>query len=283
MSTTSPTQPRPATALPATDPPAILETATPQSFRHALHAEWIKFRTVRSTTWSLVALVVLGVGLTALVCATSADWLASSDADESPASFVTWGMMIAQVTAVVLGALIITAEYGTGMIRSTFGAVPRRGRVILAKMTVLSGVLLVAGTVTAFLGYLAGNWFLDRAGVGVPLDGDGVLRSLFGNGLYLAGLGLLTLAVGLLVRHTAAALSIVLGLFFVVGSMAFLLPGTWGEWVAKLLPGNAASGLVTPVNFNPEALGPWTGFGIFTAEVAVVLAIGWVAVQRRDA
>ncbi|MDP3894079.1 ABC transporter permease [Nocardioides sp.] len=283
MSTTSPTQPRPATTRPPDDSTSPEATVTSQAFGHVLRAEWIKFRTVRSTSWSLVALVVLGVGLTALVCATSADWLASSDADESPASFVTWGMMIAQVTAVVLGGLIVTAEYGTGMIRSTFGAVPRRGRVILAKVTVLSAVLLVAGTVTAFVGYFAGNWFLDRAGVGVPLDGDGVLRSLFGNGLYLAVLGLLTLGVGLLVRHTAAALSIVLGLIFVVGNMAFLLPGTWGEWVAKLLPGNAGSGIVTPVNFNPEALAPWAGFGVFAAEAAVVLVIGWLVVQRRDA
>lgn len=255
----------------------------PQRFSDVLHAEWIKFRSVRSTKWSLIALVVLGVGLTAMVCALSADWLASAEADEAPGSFVTWGMMFAQITAVVLGGLIVTTEYGTGMIRSTFAAIPRRGRVLLAKATVLTAVLVTAGTVTAFLGYLAGNWFLTNAGVGVSLDSDGVVRSLVGNGLYLAGLGLLTFAVGVLVRHTAAALSIVLGLIFVVGNMAFLLPGTWGEWVAKLLPGNAGSAITTPVNFNPYALGPWTGFGVFLAEVAAVLVIGWIVAKRRDA
>lgn len=255
----------------------------PQTFARVLHAEWIKFWSVRSTRWSLVALVVLGVGLTAMICASSADWLASGDADESPGSFVTWGMMLAQVTAVVLGAMVVTAEYGTGMIRATLAAVPKRGRVLAAKAVVLTGVLLVAGTVTAFAGYLAGNFFLDRAGVGVPLDSDGVVRALAGNGLYLATLGLLTAAVGLLVRHTAAALSIVLGTVFVVGTMSGLLPGTWGEWVNKLLPGNAGMGLIMPVNFDPDALGPWTGFGVMALETAIVLAAGWWALVRRDA
>ncbi|WP_083962562.1 ABC transporter permease subunit [Hoyosella altamirensis] len=277
---TSPPTAETAQSAAVTPPPANIR---PQHFGDALHAEWIKFRSVRSTKWSLIALVVLGVGLTAMVCALSADWLASAEADESPASFVTWGMMFAQITAVVLGGLIVTSEYGTGMIRNTFAAMPRRGRVLLAKATVLTAVLLVAGTATAFAGYLAGNWFLTDVGVGVPIDGDGVLRALFGNGLYLAGLGLFTFAVGVLVRHTAAALSIVLGLIFVVGNMAFFLPGAWGEWVAKLMPGNAGSAIAMPVNFNPDALGPWTGFGVFAAEVAIVLIIGWIAVQRRDA
>jgi ABC-2 type transport system permease protein len=261
----------------------MTSTVERQTFGRVLHGEWIKFWTVRSTRWSLVTLVVLGVGLTALICAANADWLASDEADESPGSFVTWGMLLAQVTAVVLGAMTVTSEYGTGMIRATFSAVPRRGRVLAAKTVVLAGVLLVAGTVTAFGGYLAGNFFLERAGVGVPLDGDGVLRALIGNGLYLALLGLLTLAVGLLVRHTAAALSIVLALVFVVGTMANLLPGAWGEWVSKLMPGNIGMAITAPVSFNPEALAPWTGVGVLVLETAVVLAAGWFALVRRDA
>ena len=90
-------------------------------------------------------------------------------------------------------------------------------------------------------------------------------------------------AVGLLVRHTAAALSVVLALVFVLGNMAFLLPGAWGEWIAKLMPGNAGSSVAVPVNFNPEALAPWTGFAAFAAETAVLLALGWFAFQRRAA
>lgn len=263
--------------------PEPTEPAVTQSFGHVLRAEWIKFWSVRSTRWSLVALVVLGIGLTVAVCALSAESIANNPGDESPASFVTWGMMIAQVTAVVLGAMFVTSEYGTGTIRATFAAVPRRSRVVAAKLLVLCAVLLVAGTVTATAGYFGGNYFLEAEGVGVPLDGDGVIRSFYGNGLYLAALGALTFAVGLLVRHTAAALSIVLGTVFVVANMAFLLPGDWGQDVANAIPGNAGHTLTTPVAFNPTLMDPWPGFAVLAAEVGVVLVLGWLSVVRRDA
>jgi ABC-2 type transport system permease protein len=252
-------------------------------FADTLRAEWLKFWSVRSTGWSTAMLFVLGAGMTALICGTSAAWLASGEADESAASFITWGLLFSQITALVLGTLIVTSEYGTGMIRATLAATPRRGAVLAAKALVLSGTLFVAGVVTAVAGYFAGNWFLDREGVGVALSDDGVLRALLGSGLYLAGLGLFAMAAGLLIRHTAAALSIGLALVFVVGNMAFLLPGTWGEWVAKLLPGNAGSGLVMPVSFNPELLGPWRGFAVFAAEVAALLLAAWLVFRHRDA
>ncbi len=252
-------------------------------FSDTVRAEWVKFWSVRSTLWSAAMLFVLGAGLTVLVCATSAEALAAGGSDESPASFVTWGLMIAQITAIVLGTLIATSEYGTGMIRATLAASPRRSGVVAAKAVVLTGTLFVAGVVTAFAGYLGGNWFLDREGIGIALSEDGVLRALVGSGLYMAGLGLFAMAVGLLVRHTAAALSIVLALVFVVGNMAFLLPGAWGEWIAKLLPGNAGSGVATPVSFNPNTLGPWTGFGVFAAETVALLIVAYVVFRRRDA
>jgi ABC-2 type transport system permease protein len=247
-----------------------------------LRAEWVKITSVRSTWWTVLAMVVLGAGLTTLMCWGNADWLASEDADESPGSFITWGMMIAQVTAVVLGALAVTSEYGTGMIRTTLAAVPRRGTVLVAKMAVLAGLLFVAGTATALLGYLGGNWFLDREGIGMALEGD-VLRAMYGSGLYMAGLGLLATATGFLLRHTAAVISVVLALVFVVGNMVMLIPGDLGLWITRLMPGNAGSSLGTPVSFNPDLLDPWQGFAVFGAEVAVLVALGWVALTRRDA
>jgi ABC-2 type transport system permease protein len=252
-------------------------------FPAVLQAEWIKFWTVRSTLWSTATLVVLGAGLTTLVCALAAPDLASGAESESPASFVTWGMMIAQITAVVLGALVVTSEYGTGMIRATLAATPRRGAVLAAKALVLSSTLFLVGTATAFAGYFAGNWFLEREGIGLALSDEGVLRSMLGSGLYLAGLGLFAAAVGLLVRHTAAVISTVLGLVFVVGNMVFLLPGAWGEWIGKVMPGNAGSGIAAPVSFNPNLLDPWVGFGVFAGEVAVLLVIAYAAFRRRDA
>ena len=252
-------------------------------FTDTLRAEWIKFWTVRSTQWSIVALFVLGAGLTTLVCAAAAQDIASGAEGEAVGAFITWGMMIAQIAAVVLGAMIVTSEYGTGMIRATLAATPRRGAVLVAKAVVLTGTLFVVGTLTAFAGYVGGNPFLENHGIGIALSDEGVLRAMFGSGLYVAGLGLLSAAVGLLVRHTAAALSIVLGLVFVVGNMVFLLPGAWGEWIGKLMPGNAGSSVATVVSFNPMALDPWVGFAVFTGEVAVVLLAGYLVLRRRDA
>jgi ABC-2 type transport system permease protein len=258
-------------------------TALPRpGFRHALNSEWIKLRTVRSTWWTVTAAFVLGAGLTVLMCWGNADWLASADADESPGSFITWGMMIAQITAVVLGALVVTTEYGTGMIRSTFAAVPSRGRVLAAKAVVVTGVLFVVGTVTALVGYYGGNYFLDREGIGMALEGD-VLRAMYGSGLYLAGIGLFTVAVGFLLRHTAGTISIVLALMLILGNMVMLVPGALGDWLVKLMPGNAGASISTPVSFNPDLLAPWTGFGVFLIETAVLLVLAWVMVRRRDA
>lgn len=254
-----------------------------QRFTHTLRAEWIKFWSVRSTFWSVLAMFVLGAGMTALVCATSAEWLASAEADELPGSFITWGMMFAQVTAIVLGTLVVTSEYGTGLVHATLAATPGRGAVLAAKALVVSSTLFVSGTLTAFVGYFAGNHFLAAEGVGVSLGDDGVLRSLFGSGLYMAGLGLLAMAVGLLLRHTAAALSVVLATVFVVGTMVVLLPGSWGEWIAKLMPGNAGAGIASPVSFNPNLLEPWTGFAVFSGEVALLLLAGYLLFRRRDA
>lgn len=265
------------------DPDRNVPGAPRPGFGHTLRAEWIKFWSVRSTLWSTVALFVLGAGLTVLVCATSAEWLAGEEADESPGSFVTWGMMFAQITAIVLGTLVVTSEYGTGMIRATLAATPRRGAVLAAKALVLTCTLFVAGTVTAFAGYFGGNAFLAAEGIGLSLSDDGVLRAMVGSGLYMAGLGLFAAGVGLLVRHTAAALSVVLGLVFVVGNMVFLLPGAWGEWLGKLMPGNAGSAVATPVSFNPDLLDPWVGFGVFAAEAAAVLLVGYLVFRRRDA
>jgi ABC-2 type transport system permease protein len=267
----------------ALDPDRNVPGARRPGFSSTLRAEWIKFWSVRSTTWSTAMLFVLGAGLTVLVCATNAEWLASGEADEHPGSFVTFGMTFAQITAIVLGTLAVTSEYGTGMIRATLAATPRRGAVLAAKAVVLTGTLFVVGTVTAVAGYLGGNWFLTNEGVGLALTDDGVLRSLLGSGLYMAGLGLLAAGVGLLIRHTAAALSVVLALVFVVGNMVFLLPGAWGEWAGKLMPGNAGSAVAAPVSFNPNLLDPWAGFAVFSAEVAVVLIAGYLVFRRRDA
>ena len=277
------TAPRPGIDVVALDPHRHVPGARRSGFGAALHAEWLKLWTVRSTRWSLALLFLLGAGLTTLVCWAAAGEIAAGGTGEDAGSFLTWGLIFSQLTALALGTLVVTAEYGTGMIRATVSAVPRRGQVVAAKALVVSSVLFVAGLVTAVVGYLGGNWFLDREGVGRALSDDGVLRALLGNGLYLAGLGLFALALGLLIRHTAAALTVGMALVLVIGNLAYALPGTWGEWVAKLLPGNAGGAVAQVVPFTGASLAPWTGFAVFAAEIAVLLVAATLVFRRRDA
>ncbi|MGO3326089.1 ABC transporter permease [Gordonia sp. (in: high G+C Gram-positive bacteria)] len=250
-------------------------------FGSVVKAEWIKLFSVRSTWWTLGATVVLGAGLTVVLCAANAEWLASESADESPGSFITWGMMIAQICAAVIGALCVTSEYGTRMVQATFAAVPSRGRVLVAKSLIVGPLMFVVGTFTALLGYFGGNFFLDAQGIGMPMAGA-VARSMYGSGLFMAGIALFSVGVGFVVRHTAGTITIVLAVILILGNMVMMVPGAFGEWLGKLMPGNAGQAVSTPVPFNPDLLSAWPGFGVFAFEVVAVLAAAWMLLRRRD-
>ena len=253
------------------------------TFTDALDAEWTKLRTVRSTFWTLVSLVMVSVGLTTLLLGTLADDIARGEAEESPASFLTFGLTFGQVAALVLGVLIMSSEYSTGMIRTTLAASPRRMNVLAAKGIVLGAVLFVLGTVTAFASYFIGNAFLTANGIGVDLGDPGVLRAMLGSGLYIAGLGVFGYALALVLRHTAAAITIGLAVIFVASNLVALLPGSVGDWAYKLMPGNSGPTVATIVPFDANLLAPWTGFGVFMLEVGALVALGALLFTRRDA
>ncbi|WP_116948591.1 ABC transporter permease subunit [Jiangella endophytica] len=269
---------------PAAAPAPRADVGRPRlTFGRLLDAEWTKIRTVRSTVWTLASLFVLSVGLTALICWGVAGELADDTAGEPVGAFVTWGLMFGQIAALVLGILVASAEYSSGMIRTTLAAAPRRWPVLAAKTTVLTAVLLVLGAITSTVAILAGNFFLDREGIGFSLTDPDVLRTMVGGGLYLAVLGVFGLALGLLMRHTAGAVTVGIALIFIVGNLVGLIPGATGEWLTKLMPGNAGTTLATVESFNPDLLGPWTGFGVFAGETALLLLVaGWLF-SRRDA
>lgn len=253
------------------------------SLGRTVTAEWIKLATIRSTWWTTLAMIVMGAGFTTIICGVYADDVARGTSGDTAGEFITQGLIFSQISAVVIGALAVTSEYGTGMIRSTLAATPVRARVLAAKAIAIAGFLFVVGTATAFLGYFGGNAFFRNEGVGISLGDEHILRSMFGAGLYMAGLGLLAAAIGLLVRHTAAAISIVLALVFIIGQVVQLIPGTFGEWVMKLMPGNAGPGIVVPVSFGDHMLTPWTGFAVFVGEIALLSLAGFALFQKRDA
>ncbi|PZF84183.1 ABC transporter permease subunit [Jiangella anatolica] len=269
---------------PASPPAHRADVGRPRlTFGRILDAEWTKIRTVRSTVWTLTSLFVLSVGLTALICFAAAGELSQDAADEPIGAFATWGLMFGQIAALVLGILVASAEYSSGMIRTTLAAAPRRWSVLAAKATVLAGLLLVLGAITSTAAILAGNFFLDREGIGLSLSDPDVLRTMAGGGLYLAVLGLFGLGLGLLMRHTAGAVTVGIALIFVVGNLVGLIPGAAGEWLTKLMPGNAGTTMATVESFNPDLLGPWTGIGVFAGEAALLLLIaGWLF-SKRDA
>ncbi|SDS65328.1 ABC transporter permease subunit [Jiangella sp. DSM 45060] len=269
---------------PASPPAHRADVGRPRlTFGRILDAEWTKIRTVRSTVWTLTSLFVLSVGLTALICWGVAGELADDSAGEPVGAFVTWGLMFGQLAALVLGILVATAEYSSGMIRTTLAAAPRRWSVLAAKTTVLTALLLVLGAITSTVAILAGNFFLDREGIGFSLSDPDVLRTMAGGGLYLAVLGVFGLGLGLLMRHTAGAVTVGIALIFVVGNLVGLIPGATGEWLTKLMPGNAGTTMATVESFNPDLLGPWTGIGVFAGEAALLLLVaGWLF-SKRDA
>ncbi|MFF7245868.1 ABC transporter permease subunit [Embleya sp. NPDC008237] len=270
-----------------------MTTTAPTSFAHAprltfariLDSEWAKIKTVRSTLWTLLALFAVSVliswGIAALAAGDVAKDVAEGRKNDAP-DLLTVGVAFGQIAALVLGVLSMTAEYSTGMIRTSLTAVPWRASMLAAKALVLALVLFVVGAVTGFCCYFLADLMLDAKHVGVGLGEPGVLRSLIGTGLYLAVLGLFGMALGVLLRHTAGAITLGIALIFVVGGVVGLIPGRTGDWIAKLMPANAG-GQVMSVRAADKMLQPWTGFAVFVAETLVLLLLGALLLEKRDA
>jgi len=273
------------TTLPAR--PDLTAASRPSGFARLLRSEWTKIRSVRSTAWSLVILVVAGVGLNTLTVGIAiANWSTTSEATKhtyaaDPTGFLAAALGLAQIPLCVLGVLVITSEYATGMISSSVLAVPRRTPMLAAKAVVFTAVALVAGEILAFVSFL-----IARAIIGHHLPeslGDtSTLRAVFGVGLYLAVLGLLSLAIGAMVRHTAAAITVVIGVLVVLTSLASLLPGTVGQHIDAYLPTRAGVLITHAHQETSDLLSPWAGFGVFCLWTALALGVAAVLLRRRD-
>ena len=267
------------------------------TFPRVVVSEWIKFRTVRSTIWTLATTVVLMVGINVLL-----GWGLSSmgagrgggggnggPGDVGAADLITSGYFFAQLTVAVLGVLAVTGEYTTGMVRSTFAAVPKRVPALLAKALVVTVVVAVVTFVALVLSYVATIPFRNKLGLTLDLGDSSTLRVLLGTPLYLATVALLAFAIGALLRHSAGALAAVLGLILVVENVFRAIPLTFFEKVSPFLPATAGSRLlVSDASLGASAaagvhLTPWQGYGVMLAWVAVLLTAAIVLLRRRDA
>jgi ABC-type transport system involved in multi-copper enzyme maturation permease subunit len=256
-------------------------------FGSVLNSEWTKIRTVRSTYWTAISTLTVSIGLSAAFAAlfaTSYDDLKPEDrAAFDPTAFGMLGASIFGILIMaVFGVLVITPEFGTGMIRTSLTAVPKRGKYFTAKALVLLVVALGIGLVSTFGSYLLSQLIFSSKHLEGSIGDPGVLRAVAGGGLYLALVAVLGYALGAILRHTAGAVSLTLGIIFVLPIFANFLPGDWGRTVSKFMPPNAGSAIMS-THHQDNALAPWTGFGVFCLYVAVLLAIAYVLFESRDA
>jgi ABC-2 type transport system permease protein len=251
-----------------------------------LRSEFLKLRTVRSTYWTLLAAAIATIGLSVIVCAIYAAQCATLNANSratfDPISSSLAGGFLAQLAIGVLGVLVITSEYGSGMIRETFAAVPQRLTVLFCKAAVFAGVTLVVTTAASFVAFFVGQAILSTKGIGVGIGAPGALRTVVGTGLYLAILGLLALGLGAIIRRTAGAIAALFGVIFVLPALSALLPSSM-DVIQKFLPSNAGQALIGGSARGSGDLSPWVGFAVFCLYAVVALTVAGVTLVRRDA
>lgn len=249
-------------------------------------SEWTKLRSLRSTSWTLAVTSVITIGLGALF-----SFGRSSGRGDEPippdfnaAGFAFNALYLSQLSIGVLGVLAITAEYSSGMIRTTFTAVPQRGKVLAVKAVVFGLVTLLAALVTVFATFFLSQAIFRGSGriTAVSLSQPPALRIVLGAAAYLTLCGLLGLALGALLRSTAAAISALAGLLFVLPILMNFLPASWHrDAIARWLPSNAGLQIIQKTG-QPGAFSPGVGLAVFALEVAAALAAALVLLWRRD-
>ena len=251
-----------------------------------LHSEWIKFRSLRSTYLTLLVAVVAMIGIALLACwGTATRWPHLPMAEKAgfdAAGRSIDGFMLAQLAVGVLGVLVVTGEYSTGMIRATLSAVPRRLPVLWAKAAVFGAVTLVVTAIAAMLSFFAGQAMLAAQHIQTSLSAPGVPRVVFGTAIYLTLVGLFGIALGAITRSTPGGIASVFGMLLVLPLLLHALPSSWANDIGPYLPSNAGQAL-TVLHSEPHQLSAWTGCGVFALYVAVAMAAAAVLLKQRDA
>ncbi|MGH4031432.1 ABC transporter permease [Actinomycetota bacterium Odt1-20B] len=249
-------------------------------FRQAAHMEWIKLRSLRSTFWALFLVVAGMIAIGVVTMANTKAPSAAKAASFDPTNNVLAGVALGQLLIGVLGVLLVTGEYSSGSIRSTFAAIPDRRTVLAAKAAVYGGITLLVGEAVTFVTFFAGRAAL-RDGVPRPAVGDsGVLRALLMSGAYLALIALIGIGVGALTRHTASAIAVLVGITFVLPAV---IGGVSGPAVAQFFPTMIAANSLAVAKTVPDMLAPWPGFLLMCGYAAAVLGAGGRLLARRDA
>jgi hypothetical protein len=267
-------------------PAAVLPDGLKVTQLRVIQSEWVKFRSLRS---SYIALAATFAGMVVLGCVFAAEtanrWplmTAARQARFDPTDVALRGYSFAQLIVGVLGVLVVTGEYSTGMVRASLSAAPTRLPVLWAKLLVFAAVTFVVTTASSFAAFLGGQAFLSSQHIETTLSAPNVLRAVVGCGLYLTGVGLLGVALGWIIRHTAGAIATLFGMLLVLPALGEALPDNLAPHIVPYLPSIAGQQVVS-VHQATDMLAPWNGFAVFCAYVVVGIAVAVVLLKRRDA
>jgi len=252
-----------------------------------VRSEWTKLITLRSTLWSLFAALVLTIGLPLLFAAvTSSHWGSMSPherADRHPLDIALAGVNLSQLAIGVLGVLVITGEYSTGMIRASLTAVPKRLPVLWAKTAVYALVSFALMVPSVLIAFFASQAILSKHDIlQISFGHGGVARAVIGGAVYLALLAVLTVALGTIVRNTAGGIAVFAAIFFVIPPLLNILPTSWNNAISPYLP-DAAGRAIFSLTHGAHDLAPGPGLALFAGYCALALALAAVVLVRRDA
>ncbi|HEX4671488.1 MAG TPA: hypothetical protein VH279_04430 [Solirubrobacteraceae bacterium] len=252
---------------------------------HVALSEWTKLRSLRSTVYTLLVAAVVTVGFGILASAiTASRWTTLSAHDKAtfdPLSTSLVGVNFGVLAIGVLGVLLITGEYSTGMIRSTFAAVPKRLPVLWAKAGVYSVVALAVALPSTLIAFFAGQAFLTSHHINIAFSHAGVPGAVLGSALYLTLVGLFGLGLGAILRNTAAGIASFAAIMFVIPPLVSILPASTANAIDPYLPSNAGSAIMK-IGHQAHTLAPWVGLAVFAGYAALSIAVAAVLLRRRD-
>lgn len=251
-----------------------------------VRSEALKFRSVRANMVGIALTFLFTIGLGALVCfAIRSQWNQADPATKlafDPVRISLAGTLFAQFAVGVIGARFITSEYASGMVRTTVTATPQRLRVALAKIGVLKVWVLVVAEIAVTAAFVIGQAILKGVTPTTSLSAPGVLRSVLMAGVYLVLSALIGFGLGLIIRHTAGAISAFTSLFLIVPIVVFLLPSSWQRAVTKYEPAVLGESMRT-TTATPGHFGPWPSLAILTGYTFALVIVGVILFERRDA
>ena len=257
------------------------------TFAGVLRSEWTKLRTLRSTRWSLLFAFVAMAGLGPLVAAVQMSrWSQLQPHDRityDSLNTAVGGYHLAQLAIGVLGVLVISGEYSTGMIRSSLMAVPRRLPVLWAKVLVFAFVSFALMLVASLISFFAVQAIVTQHHVQHSIGSPGALRTVVGAALFQMVLGVLCVGLGAILRNTAGGIATFVGLLFVLPGISAILPASVNNSISPYLPLNAGTTVASHTFDTPNHLTVWGGFGLFCAYAALAVVLGAINLMRRDA